>query len=152
LGLLSTHLIGWQHFHLVKGGIHEWGPAEIGRVRKLEDGSFEVEGLVSIPRGHLSTDIMFRYYVVCGDTQWEEFIYNQQNNMRTLYVIPNDIKLIQPLSSTKQDRRLFYTCIQLFLNQHVTALPLSAAWSGYQTCDSVETFILLLLSYQFNNS
>jgi hypothetical protein len=36
---------------------------------------------------------MFRYYVVGGGTQWEEFIYNQQNNMRTLYVIPNDIKL-----------------------------------------------------------
>ena len=36
---------------------------------------------------------MFRYYVVHGDTELEEFIYNQQNNMRTLNVNPNDIKL-----------------------------------------------------------
>ena len=73
--------------------IEQWLKFDYYDFRKLEDGSYEVEGVVSIPRGHLSTAIMFRYYVVRGDTQWEEFIYNQQNNMRTLYLNPNDIKV-----------------------------------------------------------
>lgn len=60
--------------------------------RKLSNGSYEVERLIPIPRDYLSTSIEYSYFVVSGNSTMMEYIYNTTDNIRYLYVKPDDLK------------------------------------------------------------
>lgn len=60
--------------------------------RKLPNGSYEVERLIQIPRDYLLTSIEYSYFVVSGNTTMMEYIYNTTDNIRYLYVKPDDLK------------------------------------------------------------
>lgn len=60
--------------------------------RKLSNGSYKVERLIHIPRDYLTTSIAYSYFVVSGNTDMMEYIYNTSDNIRYLYVKPDDLK------------------------------------------------------------
>ncbi|VDI66578.1 Hypothetical predicted protein [Mytilus galloprovincialis] len=65
---------------------------ELFPVKKLSNGSYEVERLIQIPRDYLSTSIEYSYFVVSGNTTMMEYIYNTKDNIRYLYVKSDDLK------------------------------------------------------------
>ncbi|XP_052082351.1 uncharacterized protein LOC127719991 isoform X2 [Mytilus californianus] len=65
---------------------------ELFPVKKLSNGSYEVERLIHIPRDYLSTSIAYSYFVVSGNTDMMEYIYNTSDNIRYLYVKPDELK------------------------------------------------------------
>ncbi|VDH96743.1 Hypothetical predicted protein [Mytilus galloprovincialis] len=77
----SDNLGGWQS-----------GTNELYPNRKFEDGNCEVEGQVDLPRGFKDKQIAYKYFIACGNKEQQEFVYNQKDNLRCLYVTSKQLK------------------------------------------------------------
>ncbi|CAC5380694.1 unnamed protein product [Mytilus coruscus] len=77
----SDNLGGW------KSNRHE-----LFAINKYNDGNIEVEGRVSVPRGFIEKGIPYRYFIVCGSDEQQEFVYNQNDNLRYFYVTTKQLK------------------------------------------------------------
>ncbi|CAG2216925.1 unnamed protein product [Mytilus edulis] len=60
--------------------------------KDTNNGNIEVEGRVSVPRGFIEKGISYRYFVVCGNDEQQEFVYNRNDNLRWFYVTKKQLK------------------------------------------------------------
>ncbi|VDI23847.1 Hypothetical predicted protein [Mytilus galloprovincialis] len=77
----SDNLGGW------KSNRHE-----LFALTKYNNGNIEVEGTVSVPRGFIEKGIQYRYFIVCGNDEQQEFVFNQKDNLRYFYVTTKQLK------------------------------------------------------------
>lgn len=47
---------------------------------------------MSVPRGFIEKRIQYRYFIVCGNDEQQEYVFNQKDNLRNFYVTTKQLK------------------------------------------------------------
>ncbi|XP_071137104.1 uncharacterized protein [Mytilus edulis] len=90
--IFDNSCIAYVRFALDRLGGWTCKKHELFPVKKFANGNYEVGRLISIPRDCLSTTIAYSYFVVSGNTDMMEYIFNSNDNIRYVFVKPDDLK------------------------------------------------------------
>lgn len=65
---------------------------------------------MSVPRGFIEKGIQYRYFIVCGNDEQQEYVFNQKDNLRNFYVTTKQLKSfngIYPVKAKIKELKMF---------------------------------------------